>query len=118
MVSNLPLQRMPPDPEWEYFELWKTINKLIRLLPNYFDSDIVIKGVDATDLYSVGALFSTAIESNLVEGLNRTRNLWDADNKYLSLAFKRQSQTFPDVLLVDSLDNKVIFGIELKAWYA
>jgi hypothetical protein len=118
MVTNPVPQRMPPDQKWQYFELWETINKLIRVLPNYFNSDIVIKGVDVTDLYSVGALFSTAIESNLVDGLNRTRNLWDADNKYLSLAFKRQSQTFPDVLLVDSLENKIIFGIELKAWYA
>lgn len=118
MVTNQPPQKMLPDSKWKYFELWETINKLIRLLPNYFESEIVIKGVDATDLYSVGSLFSTAIESNLVDGLNKTRNLWDAENQYLTLAFKRQSQTFPDVLLVDSLENKVIFGIELKAWYA
>lgn len=119
MNSQTPPTQKPPENTWEYFELWTKINELIRTLPNFFQSQIVVKGINATDVYAVGSLFSSAIESSLVEGLNKMRNIWDPENKYLSFAFKRQSQTFPDVLLVDSIKNdKIIFGIELKAWYA
>lgn len=116
--DNIPIIKKTPDPTWEYFELWTKINEIIRTLPNFFQSEIRIKGVNATDIYSVGSLFSSAIESSLVEGLNKMRNIWDAQNQYLSFAFKRQSQTFPDVLLVDLINKEnPIFGIELKAWY-
>lgn len=99
---------------WNNFGVWEIINKLIKTLPNYFESEIVIKGVDVTDLYSVGAVFSTAIESSLVEALNKSRNIWDAENEYLALSFKRQSQTFPDVLLIDFLITKLYLGLNLK----
>ncbi|GCL39588.1 hypothetical protein SR1949_47150 [Sphaerospermopsis reniformis] len=116
MNNTNPPSQQPPDNTWEYFELWTKINELIRTLPNFFQSQIVVKGINATDVYAVGSLFSSAIESSLVEGLNKMRNIWDPENKYLSFAFKRQSQTFPDVLLVDAINNdKIIFGIELKA---
>ncbi|MBD2778854.1 hypothetical protein [Iningainema tapete] len=104
---------------WQYYEIWLKIEKILYALPNYFESEIVVKGVNPTDLYAVGSLFSTAIEYSLVNVLNKTRNVWDTNNLYPAFTFKRQSQTFPDVLLVDASNkNSIIFGIELKAWYA
>lgn len=112
-------QKNPPTDSWEHYDLWMRIKKLIYALPNYFETEIVVKGINAPDLYSIGGVFSTAIESSLVEVLNKTRNIWDADNSYSTFAFQRQSQTFPDVLFVDLLNkDNIIFGIELKAWYA
>jgi hypothetical protein len=117
-ISPAP-QKKPPSSSWEYYQLWLKIEKIFYALPNYFESEIIVKGVNPTDLYAVGSLFSTAIESSLVDVLNKTRNVWDINNNHPAFTFKRQSQTFPDVLLVDASDeNRVIFGIELKAWYA
>jgi len=117
--SQQPPQRKYPNSSWEYYDLWLTIQKILYALPNYFESEIVVKGVNPTDLYAVGSLFSTAIESSLVNVLNKTRNVWDVNNVYPAFTFKRQAQTFPDVLLVDASNrNSIRFGIELKAWYA
>jgi len=91
---------------------------LIEALPNYFKSEIVIKGLNVTDIYSVGNLFSAVIESQIVEMLNGLRNIWDSENNYSNYAFVRQAQTFPDILFVNfQRKNEVVFGIELKAWY-
>ena len=89
MNTQTPPTQKPPDNTWEYFELWTKINELIRTLPNFFQCQIVVKGINATDVYAVGSLFSSAIESSLVEGLNKMRNIWDPENQYLSFAFKR-----------------------------
>lgn len=63
MNNTNPPSQQPPDHTWEYFELWTKINELIRTLPNFFQSQIVVKGINATDVYAVGSLFSSAIES-------------------------------------------------------
>lgn len=114
----LPPTRHEPDPSWEHYEVWHNVRELLGALPNYFRSDIVIRGINVTDIFSVGSLFSAVIESQIVDILNRLRDNWDADNKYPAFGFTRQSQTFPDILFVNlQKPDEVVFGIELKAWY-
>jgi len=63
-------------------------------------------------------MFSVVIESQIVNILNRLRDNWDKGDRYFSYSFIRQSQTFPDILFVNSQKmDEIIFGIELKAWY-
>lgn len=119
-MPNLDLipERELPDSKWQHYEVWKHIYDLLESLPNYFKSEIVIRGINVTDIYSVGSLFSTVIESQIVDILNRLRDNWDKDNKYSNYSFVRQSQTFPDILFANVQNpDDVIFGIELKAWY-
>lgn len=117
MELNIP-KKSEPSREWIHYPVWNRVRDAIYSLPNYFETDLVIKGVNVTELFSVGSLFSSVVESQVVAILNSLRNLWDPDNKYAEYAFIRQSQTFPDVLLA-SLRKKgdILFGIELKSWY-
>lgn len=87
-------------------------------VPGNFRSDVVIRGVQATDLFNLNALLGAAIEEGVVETLNALRPLWDANEQYAMYSFVRQPQTFPDVRLQHSADpTNVILGIELKGWY-
>lgn len=119
MLPNLTLPvRQTPAEDWEHHAVWQRVYNLIEALPNYFESEIRIKGINVTDIFSVGNLFSAVIESQIVDILNRLRNVWDDENRYSSYIFKRQAQTFPDILFVNAKNgNDIIFGIELKAWY-
>jgi hypothetical protein len=110
--------RQPPNKDWEHFAVWQKVYDLIEALPNYFKSEILIKGINVTDIYAVGSLFSAVIEAQIVDMLNKLRSIWDSENQYSNYTFIRQSQTFPDILLVNIQNNRnIIFGIELKAWY-
>jgi len=112
-------KKLSPKKDWEHFAVWQKVYDLLEALPNYFQSEILIKGLNVTDIYAVGNLFSAVIESQIVDILNKLRDVWDDENKYSKYVFVRQSQTFPDVLFVNAKkNNDVIFGIELKAWYA
>jgi hypothetical protein len=116
--TNLIPIKQKPENSWEHFEVWQKVLDLIEAMPNYFKSEILIKGINVTDIYAVGNLFSAIIEAQIVDTLNKLRNIWDEDNKYSNYVFIRQSQTFPDILLVNIQNSRdVIFGIELKAWY-
>ena len=106
-----------PNKDWEHFAVWQEVYDLLEAIPNYFNSEIIIKGLNVTDIYSVGNLFSAVIESQIVEMLNELRNIWDSGNEYSNYSFIRQAQTFPDVLFANVQNNDVLFGIELKAWY-
>ena len=117
-TNNLEPIRQRPDTSWQHFFVWQKVYDLLEALPNYFKSEIVIKGINVTDIYAVGSLFSAVIESQIVDMLNKLRNIWDEDNQYSNYVFIRQSQTFPDILFVNIQNNNdVVFGIELKAWY-
>ncbi|MBE7532202.1 MAG: hypothetical protein HND44_23600 [Chloroflexi bacterium] len=106
-----------PDKEWEHYVMWERINDLIYSLPNYFDTELVIKGINVTEIFSIGTAFTTVIEAQVVDILNRLRTIWDPQNRYSEYRFIRQSQTFPDVLLRHVVSNEILFGIELKSWY-
>lgn len=117
MNMTLPQKQEPPE-TWEHHDVWVNVRDLIYALPNYFQTEIVIKGINATDLYSVGGLLANSIEQSLTSLLNKLRSVWDPDNKYPTYSFRRQAQTFPDVLL-SNVSNRtdILFGIELKSWY-
>ncbi|HIE25969.1 TPA: hypothetical protein EYP66_01630, partial [Candidatus Poribacteria bacterium] len=98
--------------------MWDKVNDLIYALPNYFETELVVKGINVTEIFSIGTAFATVVETQVVNMLNRLRGIWDSENEYSNYAFIRQSQTFPDVLLRNVGDeNDILFGIELKSWY-
>lgn len=117
-TTILPPTKNPPAADWPHLLMWERINDLIYALPNYFETELLIKGINVTDIFSIGSVLSTIVETQVVEILNRLRNIWDPENQYSSYAFVKQSQTFPDVLLrhVEN-ESDILFGIELKSWY-
>lgn len=110
--------KVMPDENWPHYKVWERINALFYALPNYFETELLIKGINVTEIFSVGGAFATVVETQVVSILNGLRNLWDPDNEYPKYAFVRQSQTFPDVLLRNQQDEQdIIMGVELKSWY-
>lgn len=107
-----------PSTDWKHYKVWQEVYDLLEALPNFFSSEITIKGINVTDIFSVGGLLSTIIEAQIVDILNNLRDKWDEENEYSNYIFVRQSQTFPDILFTNINDNSdILFGIELKAWY-
>jgi len=114
----IPPEKKHPQIEWQHYAIWERVNDLFYSLPNYFRTDLNIKGLNITEIFSIGSVFANVIESEVVEILNKLRNIWDPEDKYSNYAFVRQAQTFPDVLLKNmGKDDDIIFGIELKSWY-
>jgi len=111
--------KIVPDKSWAHYKVWESVNALFYSLPNHFSTELIIKGINVTEIFSVGSAFATVIETQVVSILNGLRNFWDVNNEYARYAFVRQSQTFPDVLLCNQQDKTdILFGIELKSWYA
>jgi len=116
-MSDIPT-KVYPSGKWCHFKIWERVNALFYSLPNHFETDLIVKGINVTEIFSVGGAFATVVDSQVVTILNRLRNLWDPDNEYSNYAFVRQSQTFPDTLFRNLQDEKdILFGIELKSWY-
>lgn len=115
MTSEVPKEEEPK--EWEHFPLWQRVKGALDELPVYFEANISISGISATDIYTLGGLIGAAIEDNLVSVLNRMRSIWDRDGNYAKYEFKRQPETFPDVLLRHVSTGEILMGIELKGWY-
>lgn len=89
-------------------------------MPSRFESDLVISGVLAPDLFAFNSSLAATIEEQVVAALNRLRETWDPDNTYALYQFERQPQIFPDVILKAQDPNKkpqILMGIELKGWY-
>jgi hypothetical protein len=108
--------RIKPDRKWTHYRVWERVNTAFYSLPNYFETELVIKGINVTEIFAVGGAFSSVVETQVVTILNSLRSLWDPDNEYFRYAFIRQAQTFPDVLLQNVQDEKeVLFGVELKS---
>ncbi len=121
-----PSQPLAPSPQeavsndWPHRDLYLAVRDAIQALPAYFESDLRISGVLATDLFTFNASLGATIEAQVVDTLNLLRERWDPLKKYGEYAFVRQSQTFPDVILSASspeLDQSILMGIELKGWY-
>ncbi|MBS0480261.1 MAG: hypothetical protein JSR79_13315 [Proteobacteria bacterium] len=96
------------------------VQKAIYTLPSRFESELVISGVLATDLFAFNSSLGATIEEQVISSLNRLRSVWDPDQRYSLYSFERQPQTFPDVVLRSSAPNvepRIILGIELKGWY-
>lgn len=113
-------RRSLPTERWKHYHLWKRVREsVLPALPVHFRSVIQISGISATEIYTFGSVLSATIEEELVRTLNDLRPIWDTDNQYPNARFERQSQRFPDVLLVNHSDpqQEIVFGIELKSWY-
>jgi hypothetical protein len=128
-TTPVPVRAIPAAPQlsggppstWAHRELYDRVIAALHALPARFQSQLVIEGVPATDLFTMNTPLGAAIEASVVDSLNGLRQLWDPDAQYASYTFVRQSQTFPDVLLRSTdpaLAERVLMGIELKGWFA
>ena len=104
--------RTPPDGEWEHRRLFERVREAVFAAPSNFRSDVVIRGVQVTDLFNLNALLGAAIEAGVVSTLNSLRPLWDGDDRYAMYSFVRQPQTFPDVRLQNSAGASKSAGVE------
>lgn len=115
----------PPDQEgpaetWEHRPLYDAVTAALHALPSMFESDLVITGVLAPDLYTLNTSLAATLEVQVVAALNAIRRVWDPHQEYALYRWVRQPQTFPDVLLRRAGPGdgpEVIMGIELKGWY-
>jgi hypothetical protein len=119
-------QPVPPPPQPPLLpagdpktELVENVRAALLVLPGFFEFGTRFEGIDATDLFSLNSVLGASIEGQVVQTLNRMRQVWDPDELWTGYRFERQSQTFPDVLLakrgIGTLD--IALGIELKGWY-
>lgn len=114
-----PVAEQPPA-NWEHRKLYDAVTAALHALPSMFESDLVITGVLAPDLFTLNTSLGATLEVQVVQALNAVRRVWDPDQDYALYRWVRQSQTFPDVLLRRSGPGdgpEVLMGIELKGWY-
>ncbi|MET9439404.1 hypothetical protein [Streptomyces sp. NPDC006610] len=120
-VSNAPAAPKAPqlDPNDPLTSLRQRVIETLQAMPSYFKFDTTIEGVDATDLQNANTLLGASIEVQVVATLNRLRELWDPKQEWQGYRFERQSQTFPDVRLIQRIgaNTDIALGIELKGWY-
>ena len=96
------------------------VKNALHALPAYFRTSTRIEGLDGGELFNLSAVLGSAIEVQVVETLNRIRDVWDPDDRWPRCRFVRSSQTFPDVRLQSHGENGSVanvLGIELKGWY-
>lgn len=109
-----------PDPDHRVTILANRVRDALTAVPIHFQSPTVMEGIDATDLFALNTVLGATIEVQVVEALNRMRDVWDPQGEWPLHEFVRQAQTFPDVLLrrrsTEGVDD-VAMGIELKGWY-
>ena len=116
-------KRNPPQSNEAIYKVYEGVREALFALPTYFRSDTSIEGILATDIFTLNAAFGATIEDQVVSTLNRMREVWDPDEKFMYHRFVRQPQTFPDVLLkkdpsgTDKDESEILLGIELKSWY-
>ncbi|MCG9130206.1 hypothetical protein J5I95_00855 [Candidatus Poribacteria bacterium] len=116
-------KRNPPQSDQTVYKVYERVREALFALPTYFQSDTSIEGILATDIFTLNAAFGATIEDQVVSTLNRMREVWDPDEKFMYHRFVRQPQTFPDVLLrrdasgTDEHESEILLGIELKSWY-
>ncbi len=116
-------KRNSPQNDRTVYEVYTRVREALFALPTYFRSDTSIEGILATDIFTLNAAFGATIEDQVVSTLNRMREVWDPDEKFMYHRFVRQPQTFPDVLLkrdpsgTGKSEDEILMGIELKSWY-
>ena len=116
-----------PEPERHRFPeedktgtLVSNVTDAIRAVPVYFRTATRIEGLDGGELFNLSGVLGSAIEVQVVETLNRIRDVWDPGNQWPRHRFVRSAQTFPDVRLVaenEAGNLDIALGIELKGWY-
>lgn len=121
-MTNFPIEpeQVQPDKNWDHYNLFQKVKSALFSLPIHFETDTYIEGISATDIFTLNTALGATIEDQVVNTLNQKRSIWDPTGDYSLFSFKRQSQTFPDVLLKGQKDEnteEIIMGIELKGWY-
>jgi hypothetical protein len=114
-ARSMTIPERPWPIEWAHYQLYQGVYNALNSLPAVFSSKSNIDWPDATEIFTVNSALAAEIEKQVVECLNKLRNLWD-DGSYSGCRFVRQPQTFPDVVLRDPRD-KPLMGIELAGWY-
>jgi hypothetical protein len=114
--------RRPIPREHEHFALHEGVKRALLALPLYFKSETSLRGIAATDIFTLNDTLGATIENQVVANLNAMRAVWDPEGRYADYGFLRQAQTFPDVLLKSNTPAtrgrpSVLLGIELKGWY-
>ncbi len=122
MASSEPLNSSLPVSglACEHPDLAEAVQRALFALPSSFQSELIVRGVLATDLFSFNSALGATIEAQVVDALNDLRPLWDPKKEYPTYRFVRQPQTFPDVVLKNSapgIEPAILIGIELKGWY-
>lgn len=128
MTSSMPPEPLeaPPVPtlpatDWPHRQLYDAVRETLKKLPFYFSSDLLVAGVSAADLFTFNSSLGATIELEVVRALNMLRSEWDVADSYSAYSFVRRSQSFPDVVLTNTTipnAGDVLFGLELKGWYA
>jgi len=108
-----------PEATWEHLAVWERIKEALYSLPSSFKMEGHFPAIPASDLHSANTLLGAAIEEHIPTALNQMRATWDPSGDYGKCIFKRQPQTFPDVLFRKELigGSETLFGIEIKSWY-
>ncbi len=118
---NVPEPRRHAFPEGDDLgALVGNVRDALGALPVYFRTATRIEGLDGGELFNLSAVLGSAIEVQVVETLNRIREVWDPDDRWPRHRFVRSAQTFPDVRLqAQGRDGvaDIALGIELKGWY-
>lgn len=105
--------------EKDHQELYEGVVDALYAVANEFDSEVNIEGVEATDIFGLNEILASSVETQVVRSLNSMRDVWDENDEYRQYEFVRQSQTFPDTVLIDQSNptDDPLIGIELKSWY-
>lgn len=119
-TGSLPKRTGGPTNGWDHYQLYHDVIKTLYALPEEFHSSLQIADFRATDIFSLNAALGASIEDSVVTGLNALREVWDSQGKYSLYRFERQAQAFPDVRLTTDAPGiePILFGIELKGWFA
>jgi len=120
LESAPPVKTGGPAQDWQHRKLYDDVIKTLYALPEEFRTSLRIADFRATDIFTLNTALGASIEDAVVNGLNRLRQVWDAQGRYAIYRFERQAQAFPDVRLVTDAPNEqtVLMGIELKGWFA
>jgi hypothetical protein len=77
-----PPERKKTDPTTPHYEVWLKVKEALMALPLYFETETIIEGLHATDIFNLNSVLGATIESQVVQTLNRMRSVWDVDDKY------------------------------------
>ena len=79
----------PPilDPDDPRTKLRERVEGALLALPGYFDSTTNIEGLAATDLFSLNTVLGATIEVQVVQTLNRMRDVWDPNDEWALYRF-------------------------------
>ena len=65
-MPDVPI-KFEPDPEWPHFKVWERIDDIIYSIPAHFETELLIKGINVTEIFSVGGAFASVVENQVVK---------------------------------------------------